>query len=483
LDSPVTSPPLASTAPEDSSLGAKRPIVCVQGLGFVGAAMAVAVASARNAAGAPIYNVIGVDVPTPTGVSRSDALNRGIFPFATMDANISEKTRQAHAAANLSACTDAAVFGSAAVIIVDVALDVLWTMERPTLDLESFRSAIRSVGACMRPDALVIIETTVPPGTTARVVAPTLRHELTRRRLPTQEFLLAHSYERVMPGDAYFDSIVNMWRVYAGLDARSSDACELFLNSVINVADYPLTRLSDTTASELAKALENAFRAVTIAMMQEWGSFAETVGVDLFEVVDAVRMRSTHINMRIPGFGVGGYCLTKDPLLGELAAREVFKFEHPFPFASMAVATNREMPQHALNRLRSLLGGSLHAKHLLLLGLCYRQDIGDTRHSPSEVFFKAALEQGAHVRVHDPLVDYWPEQAIAVPREMPPAAQFDAVVLAVPHRDYKRFDYRDWLNGHRLLFLDAFDVLSAEQRNELRSAGCCVESIGRGQGL
>ena len=466
-----------------STLGVERPIVCVQGLGFVGAAMAVAVASARDESGAPIYNVIGVDVPTPVGLSRIGALNCGVFPFATTDVNLLEKTRKAHDTANLSACADAVVFGSAAIIIVDVALDVLGTGEQPSVDLESFRSAIRVIGAQMRPDTLVIVETTVPPGTTARVVAPVLREELARRGLLTQDFLLAHSYERVMPGAAYFDSIVNMWRVYAGLDARSADACERFLKSVINVTEYPLTRLSNTTASELAKVLENTFRAVTIAMMQEWGSFAENIGVDLFEVVRAIRMRSTHENLRTPGFGVGGYCLTKDPLMGKVAAREVFQFEHSFPFASMAVATNRDLPKHALNTLKSLLGGGLHSKGVLLLGLSYRQDIGDTRYSPSEPFFKAAIEEGAYVSVHDPLCDYWPEQAVAVPSEIPPAAQFDAVVLAVPHIDYKKFDYRNWLKGHSLLFLDAFNVLSAEQRNELRAAGCRVESIGRGQGL
>jgi nucleotide sugar dehydrogenase len=460
----------------------RRPTVCVQGLGFVGAAMAVAVASARQD-DLPVYNVVGVDLPTEQGLSRIEALNRGDFPFATTDEKLRQKTRQAHATGNLVAHSDASAFETASVIIVDVPFDVKWVGDRPGLELDEFRSAVRSVGAHMRSDALVIIETTVPPGTTAHVAAPVLRQELRDRDLPADSLRLAHSYERVMPGSEYFDSIVNMWRVYAGIDEPSADACEQFLSSVINVADYPLTRLSSTTASELAKTLENTFRAVTIALMDEWGDFAERIGIDLFEVVSSIRMRGTHSNMRTPGFGVGGYCLTKDPMMGELSAREVFQFDHAFPFSSLAVATNSRMPRRALDKLKGLLGGSLQGKRILLMGVSYREGVGDTRYSPASTFFRAARHEGADMRVHDPLVEFWDEHAMQVPRDLPSAEWLDAVVLAVPHQEYKRLDYAAWLRGHALLIFDTCDVLSADQRRGLRALGCRVESIGRGGGL
>jgi UDP-N-acetyl-D-glucosamine dehydrogenase len=461
----------------------RQPVVCVQGLGFAGAAMAIAVASARDAGGHPVYKVRGVDLPTEQGLSRIAALNRGAFPFATTDAKLEEKARQAHADGNLTACTDAAAFGSADTIIVDVPLDVRRTQAGTVVDLETFRTAIASVGRHMRADALVIIETTVPPGSTAHVAAPILKDQLVKRNLPTDRFKLAHSYERVMPGAAYLDSIVNMPRVYAGCDTRSAQACADFLGTVINVDRYPLMQLSTTTASELAKVLENTFRAVTIALMDEWASFAETIGIDLFEVVDSIRVRPTHSNIRTPGLGVGGYCLTKDPLMAQLAAREIFQFEHPFPFAAMAVDANRHMPRRALDRIKMLLGGSLAGRRVLLLGVSYREDVCDTRYSPSEIFCNAAKEEGAEVVVRDPLVAYWPEQGIEIPRDMPPASDFDAVVLAVPHKDYKSLDYERWLDGHHPLFFDTFNVLSTDQRRRLRALGCRVECIGRGLAL
>jgi nucleotide sugar dehydrogenase len=456
------------------------PIVSVQGLGFVGAAMAVAIASARDAKHRPAYRVVGVDLPTEEGLSRIQSLNRGIFPFVTTDDKIREKTRQAHAVGNLIACADPAAFAAASTIVVDVPLDVAWRDGQAALELEPFRCAITSIGQRMRPDALVVIETTVPPGATARIAAPILKQELARRGLPTGQFKLAHSYERVTPGATYFDSIVNMLRVYSGCDTPSAEACEAFLRSIIDTDRYPLTRLPNTTASELAKVLENTFRAVTIALMEEWSVFAEAIGVDLFEVVDSIRLRPTHSNMRTPGFGVGGYCLTKDPLMGQLAASEIFGVDYAFPFASLALATNSAMPRRIVEKVRQLLHGTLQGKRLLLLGISYRQDVSDTRFSPSEIFYKAAREAGAEVLLHDPLVEYWREQAVPISRHLPPASELDAVVLAVPHREYANFDFAAWVGAQHPLFLDAVGVLGSAQQRRLRALGCPVESVGRG---
>ena len=144
-----------------------------------------------------------------------------------------------------------------------------------------------------------------------------------------------------MPGKDYFNSIINYWRVYSGINDESADRCRDFLETVISTNEYPLTRLKKTTASEISKVLENSYRATTIAFMEEWGRFAEAVDVDLFEVVDAIRMRPTHSNMRQPGFGVGGYCLTKDPYFAMLASRELFnRNDLEFPFSTMAVRLN-----------------------------------------------------------------------------------------------------------------------------------------------
>lgn len=446
--------------------------------------MATAVASARDAAGAPEFDVIGVDLPNPLGSERIAAINAGRFPFASTDQKLTAAVATAHASGNLKATSDADVFKNANIAVVDVHCDVGQLHGEPRLEMEGLRAAIRTLGQRLPAGALVVVETTVPPGTCERIVAPELEACLRERGLPPDAILLAHSYERVMPGDGYYDSIVNFWRVYSGHTPEAAAACEAFLSKVINTEKFPLTRLHSTTASETAKVLENSYRAMTIAFMEEWGRFAEAAGIDLFQVISAIRMRPTHSNIRQPGFGVGGYCLTKDPLFADLAARELFGSKDlDFPFCKMAVEANRKMPLVSLERVTSLLGGSVRDKRIVLAGVSYRPGVGDTRYSPSETFALAARESGAKLICQDPLVTFWTELDAPVQSELPSAADVDAIVLAVHHQEYDALDLQKWLGGRAIVLLDADNVLSRQRRDALRRAGCKVESIGRGEGL
>jgi nucleotide sugar dehydrogenase len=457
-----------------------RPIVCIQGLGFVGAAMAAAVSSALNEAGEQCFNVIGVDRSTSDGLGRIAAVNSGRFPFPTTDRKLAPALKNSHRSGNLVATDDEHVYGLASIILIDVNFDLDRSGERPRFAMEPFRAALAAIGKHMRPDALVIVETTVPPGTCERIVAPELEHHLRARGLPHNEFLLAHAYERVMPGDHYLDSIVNFWRVYAGYTPDAADACERFLSALVNVTEFPLRRLQSTTASETAKVLENSYRAVTIAMMEEWGRFAELTGVDLFEIVSAIRVRPTHSNIRTPGLGVGGYCLTKDPLFAVVAARDLFGApDVEFTFSERAVEVNSAMPLRACARLKEKLG-SLQGRMLLLLGLAYRPDVGDTRSSASFDLWRAAEREGATVLPHDPLVEPGPETGSYDPASLPDAAQIDAVVFAVDHQFYRDFDFKAWLKGSEPLIFDANGVLGREQRDMFMGLGCPVISVGRG---
>lgn len=461
-----------------------RPLVCVQGLGFVGAAMAAAVASARNQAGKPWYDVIGVDLPTGPGLRRVEAVNAGRFPMSTSDPKLEDAMAFAHRAGNLIATTDPDAYRLASVAVVDVHLDIPFLDERPRLEMNGFAAAVRTLGERLPAGALVLIETTVPPGTCEKVVVPTLAEAAAGRGLAPDAFLVAHSYERVMPGSDYFDSIVNYWRVYAGHTHEAADACEIFLRRVINVQDYPLTRLSRTVASETAKVLENTYRAVNIAFIDEWRRYSEAVGIDLFEVVAAIAQRPTHANIRWPGFGVGGYCLTKDPTFAPAAVSQLFGLDPiDFPFSSLAVRINHDMPLGAVARLERMLGGRLDGRRLLLMGVSYRQDVDDTRYTPAETFVRAVEARGGTVLCHDPYVRFWEEMSRDVSDALPPAAEVDAVVLAVSHRQYRELDIGNWAGDARPAVFDANNVLSGDRRRALRQLGFLVESLGRADGL
>jgi len=464
-----------------SLLGDKRgrKIVCVQGLGFVGAANAIAIAAARDPSGNPLYNVIGVDLPTASGLERAAALNQGAFPFATTDAALVDAARSARAAGNLVAVTEAAVFGEADVIVVEIGLDIDDKAVHK-VDLPPFRAAIGAVGDHMKPDALILLESTVPPGTTERIVAPLLRERLSARSLPAQALQLAYCYERVMPGDGYLASIVDMWRVYAGMTSEAADAAEAFLSSFIDTRKRSLTRLGSIRAVEMAKVLENTFRAVNIALIDEWEKFARRIDVDLFEVLEAIRVRPTHQNIRYPGLGVGGYCLSKDPMFGLASAQDIFGLAgFEFPLSTAAVTINDRMPAATVGLLEEVFAEGIAGKRILILGASYREDVGDTRHSPSLTLARMLADKEATVEIADPLVDA--DIGVPLHRDLPAARGFDAVILAVGHKQYRAIDIAAWSGAERPVILDANGVLSRQQLASLRQAGFKVAAIGRGR--
>lgn len=464
------------------SFQSDRKLVCVQGLGFVGAAMALAIANVKDASGLPRYNVIGIDIPNEAGYRKASSINRGVFPFENSDKDLERAQKEAFHNGNLWATSDSEYFQYADVVVVDINLDVKFTeAHEPKLDLTLFKQAMHTLGSQIKPDTLIIVETTVPPGTCEKIVYPIIQEDLKKRNIDPQRVFIAHSYERVMPGENYFNSIVNFWRVYSGIDEQSAHRCKEFLESVINIDQYPLTRLKTTTASEIAKVLENSYRAATIAFMEEWGRFAEEVGVDLFEVVNAIRMRPTHSNMRQPGFGVGGYCLTKDPFFAPLAAKELFGLDNmEFPFSTGAVKVNNAMPLVSLNKIETLLGGDLNGKKILVLGVSYRQDVGDTRYSPTEIFVKDAIKRGAEITCQDPLVTEWKEMNMNVCPEIPSFLGYDAIIFTVQHKQYLDIHFKEEMFSNGALVFDANCVLNEEQRTDLASLSKVkYASIGR----
>jgi len=460
----------------------ERPLVCIQGMGFVGSAMAIAVASAEDERGNPIYNVVGIDLNDKSGIEKTDSINNGHFPFQNVDLKLQQVLNKCIKQNNLYASTDFEWLGKASIVLSDINLDVFYKEDgTPYLNMAAYEKSIEIIGKYIKLGTLVIVETTVPPGTCQNIVKPIIRREFAKRGIDKESVLLAHSYERVMPGANYYDSIVHYWRVYSGINEESANRCEVFLRNVINYKKYPLTRLSCTTASETSKVLENSYRATTIAFMEEWGRFAEAAGFDLFEVVDAIRMRPTHSNMRQPGFGVGGYCLTKDPYFAMLGAKDILKIENlEFPFCTAAVKLNNKMPIVSLDKIQKMLAGNIKGKKILVLGVSYRQEVGDTRYSPTEIFAKEAIKRGAVLDYHDPIVGYWEEMGVNVLKDLPSPDGYDVLIFTVAHKEYTVLDMQKWLGNAQLAVFDANKVLSSEQINSLGKTKCHFASIGRG---
>ncbi len=418
-----------------------KKVVVVQGLGFVGSVMGLVVANALTEE----YAVIGIDLPSPASYWKICSINEGVFPVLASDPKISQYYENSRKKQNYYATFDPYVYSRADVIVVDINLDVKKqaTAENGvndySVDLSPFKKAIESIGNNCRQDVLVLVETTVPPGTSDKIVKPLLKECLEKRGLPTDEIKVAHSYERVMPGPKYVDSIQNFYRVFAGTDDISADAVEKFLRTVIKTDEYPLTRLGNTNATEMAKVLENSFRAMNIAFMVEWSRFAEEAGVDIYEVVNAIRMRPTHKNIMLPGLGVGGYCLTKDPLLASWAKMNLFGSSERLVQSEKGVHINDKMPLYAYEYLQSQYEGSVKGKKVLLLGVSYLNDVGDTRYTPVEGFYDHLEIEGARISLHDPHVLYWEEKDLWINQNLGELLQehYDLIVITTGHKDYR----------------------------------------------
>lgn len=462
-----------------------KKVVVVQGLGFVGSVMGLVVANALTEE----YAVIGIDLPSANSYWKIRSINEGVFPVIASDPKIDLYYQNALRKKNYYATYDSYAYSKADVVVVDINLDVKKKSSTETgsldysVDLSPFKKAIEAIGNNCKEDVLVLVETTVPPGTSKKIVRPILEECLTKRGMPVDKLKIGHSYERVMPGPKYIDSIQNFYRVFAGTDEKSTEAVEIFLRTVIRTDEYPLTKLGNTNATEMAKVLENSFRAMNIAFMVEWSRFAEEAGVDIYEVVNAIRMRPTHKNIMLPGLGVGGYCLTKDPLLASWARMNLFGSDERLGQSEKGVHINDKMPLYAFEYLQSQYKDSFAGKKVLLLGVSYLNDVGDTRFTPVEGIYDQLEMEGCDIMLHDPHVKYWEEKDLWVNQDLDELLKnnFDIIVITTGHKEYRNNEslISKLLNQPASFIYDTIGVLTNEEIKKL-STKHIVKVIGRG---
>ena len=468
-----------------NALDSNRKTVVIQGIGFVGAAMLAAVSNVRDARAKPMYNVVGVDLSDQISLKKIENVNKGIAPISSSDKTLEEAYADAHAMGNLFATSDPSVFEMADVIVVDINLDIhkiaLGDAVNYRFSFESYMGGLQAIMDNVSEDTLIIIESTVPPGTTQKVIFPFIQEMCSTRSIDPEKIYLAHSYERVMPGSKYLDSIINYYRVYSGINDQSKDKAHEFLSSFINTSDYPLRRLGSTTASEMSKVLENSYRAMNIAFIQEWTEYAEVAGVDLFEVIDAIRDRPTHKNIMAPGFGVGGYCLTKDALLADYGYNKIFKSGKRLSMSIRAVDTNDLMPKHSFELFEKQIK-NLETLNVAILGVSYLNDVGDTRYTPLGLFYDLISGRVNKLILFDPYVEFWAEKDLAVSTELYHEPNVNCIVLTVRHKQYGSLNVDDIKANFPSVeyIFDANNVLSEETTSALIEDGKYFFSVGRG---
>jgi nucleotide sugar dehydrogenase len=493
-----------------------REVVVVMGLGFVGAVMAGVVAdSTDQKTGNPNKFVIGMQRPSTRSFWKIPLFNRGISPVKAEDPEVAPLIeRCVNQKKSLVATYTFDALKLADVLVVDVQCDFLkqelGNLKTGHADISALEESFKIIGEKIDPQCLVLIETTVPPGTTEYVAYPLVKKAFKRRGIE-EEPLLAHSFERVMPGRDYVKSVRDFWRVCSGINEESRNRVVKFLSEVINVGKYPLKVLDRPVESETCKIVENSYRATILAFLDEWSVFAETNGVDLIKVINAIKVRPTHSNIIFPGPGIGGYCLPKDGGLGLWAYRHLLGFENEiFKITPQAININDTRGLRAAQLARDALrnmGRIVAASQIAVLGVSYREDVGDTRYSGSEIIVRKLTEMGAEVKAHDPYVPHWweLEQQSSYPaggtswsrffRNQEPLNDFrmvrgledalkgaDAVIFAVRHKPYLEMDPDELvrMTGGPAAVIDCFGILDDRKIERYFELGCEVKGLGRG---
>jgi len=496
--------------------GEDKEIVVVMGVGFVGAVMAAIIAdSVGKKTGKPNKFVIGCQRPSTRSFWKIPLLNRGRSPVKAEDPEVEPMiARCVLEKKTLVATYNSDCLKLADCVVVDVQCDYtkqdLGNMRTGRAEMSALEATIKTIGEKIPPKCLTLIETTVAPGTTEFVAWPIMKRAFAARGIDSEP-LLAHSFERVMPGRNYVSSIRDFWRVCSGCNDEARKRVERFLRDVLNTEEYPLTIMDRPIESETTKIVENSFRASILAFLDEWSLFAERNGVDLTKVIKAIKVRPTHSNIIFPGPGIGGYCLPKDGGLGYWAYKHILGFEDDiFKITTMAIDINDTRGLHVATLTRDALrnmGRQIAGAAILLCGASYRQDVADTRYSGSEVVVRKLTEMGAEMCVHDPYLKHWyelekqdvypaPGHSLArffrnqddlvntrVQHDLAAALKgAQAIILAVPHAPYLQLDpdkIVEWA-GAPLAVIDCFGILEDDKIRRYFELGCEVKALGRG---
>lgn len=375
--------------------------ISVVGLGYVGLPLSVAAASS-------VFEVCGID----SNPVRVEQINEGISPINDVSNHAINRLNKQK---KLVAATDFSRINGAEIVIICVPTP-LSNEHKP--DLSMLESAVLSIAPFLKKGVLVILESTVEPGTTRNLIAPLLEKG---SGLKIDDFFLAFSPERIDPANKSWE-VKNTPKLISGLtDQASKKAIEFYSHFIDN-----LIKCDSLEIAETSKLLENSFRLVNISFINELTMFCQKLGIDVNAVISAASTKPYGFMPFYPSIGAGGHCIPVDPLYLANKAREIGA---PTRFIDLADQVNQEMPRYFVDRAEEKING-LAGKKVLVVGVSYKSNVADVRESPSIALIAGLRYKGAYVSWHDEIVEEWNGE-----KSVPLSGDFDLAILATPH-DY-----------------------------------------------
>lgn len=449
----------------------KRKIIVV-GMGYVG------IPAAALFADVPGFEVTGVQRRSKRSGWKIDWLNKGKNPIGGDEPGLSELIeRVVKKKKSFRVVDDYSVVKSADAVLIDVQTP---TDEKHVPRYESLKEVSRIISKYLKPGVLVVIESTVAPGTTNHLVKPIL--EKGSGMKAGKDFYLAFSYERVMVG-RLLKNIVYLPRIVGGInEASTKKAIELYKH-IVKAGLHP----ADALTAEVAKVVENAYRDVNIAFANEVAVACESLGVDAFRIRELVNTlpndptnpSSNPVrNMHFPGAGAGGHCLPKDSWLFKYGVDAYGKFRFEPKIIVQSRHLNDWMPVHVADLLEDAMKGSglgLKKAKIVILGVAFLENSDDTRNSPSLILYDELKRRGANPLLHDPLVrDFERPFTDKLDKIIDKA---DAIVLMTKHRQYAGLDLKALKKRmHTAILIDGRNFFD---RAKVETAGFVYRGVGK----
>ncbi|MBW2058010.1 MAG: nucleotide sugar dehydrogenase [Deltaproteobacteria bacterium] len=439
--------------------------IAVVGMGYVG------IPAAALLADVPGFDVTGLQRRSQRSGWKIDVLNSGRSPIEGNEPGLEELIARVVKKGTFRVTDDFSVLREMDTILIDVQTPADSSDHTPSY--LSLKEVSRRVGQYMKRGSLVIIESTVAPGTTQNVVQPILERKSGMKA--GRDFYLAYSYERVMPGKL-IEYIQNLPRIVGGINKKSEKLAVDLYRKIVKDEIHS----TDILTAETSKTMENAYRDVNIAFANEMGLICENLGVDVFEIRELINSRSER-HMHLPGSGVGGHCLPKDTWLLRYGLQQYGSKPMETEFICLARRINDYMPRHLAEMVEEALktkGVSLRQAKIAILGVAYLEDSDDTRNTPAYAVIRDLESKGAEVVGHDPHVRDFPE--VDLTRDLDSALSgADCMAIVTKHREYFSLNLS---KAKRLMrtpvIVDGRNVIA---RRRAEKAGFLYMGIGKGK--
>ena len=445
--------------------------IVVVGMGYVGIPAAALFADVEG------FNVVGIQRRSKRSGWKIDYLNSGKNPIGGDEPGLSELIEKVVKKGTFKVTDDFNECRDADVILIDVQTP---TDEKGIPHYESLKEVSKKIGSIIKNDVLIVIESTVAPGTTENIVKPILESESNMKA--GIDFGLAFSYERVMVGRLIYN-ITKLPRIVGGIDEKSTKRAMDLYKNIVQAELFP----TDTLTAEVAKVVENTYRDVNIAFANEVALMCESLGIDVFKVRELVNTlpndpsnpASNPVrNMHFAGAGVGGHCLPKDPWLFKYGVDTYGKFKVEPNVIVKSRELNMYMPNHMVELVEEGLnesGKSLKDAKIAVLGVAFLENSDDTRNTPSKNLYETLIEKGAKPVLHDPYVRDFEISFSKDIYEVIDGA--DAIVLMTKHKDYLNLDFEKIKTKMKnLVFVDGRNVY---KRQDLEKFGFVFKAIGK----